>query len=131
MTLTSLLLRQWRLVLKRAFRLTPRGPTPALQLTTGPTGMVLRAHAADTFLEFRHSEPQPAQQIALPFAVIADLQGPRRDPVTLEVVNPAFWKPAGKNKAFRTSGSIPLGPRHRRLLSPECPPRWRPIRRPF
>src|SRR5437764_54409 len=101
-SLSRLLARRVRAVLKK---LTPRGAArsarPPLEILTGPEGLRLRVRLPQVEVEYRQPGPLAPESLVLPLDALADLEGGRETPVTLE------RSPSGGVLTRWTDGGVP------------------------
>jgi hypothetical protein len=82
-TITRLLARRLRAVFRRA--LGSAGTTgPSLSFTAGPEGLSVRAKAYDAAIQYHHPGELPAEQLTAPWELLAQCEGRKEEPVTLE-----------------------------------------------
>ena len=82
-TITRRLASQLKPVFRRALRLT-RGSGPVISIETGPEGIRVRAGCEDAAVEYRMAGEFQAEQLSVPFELLADVEARKDDPVNLE-----------------------------------------------
>lgn len=78
------LARQVRAVFRRALGATRGGRSCPVTLSSGPTGLRIRAMSLDVAVEFRRPGSLPSEQFALPLEFLAACEGRREEPVHIE-----------------------------------------------
>ena len=82
-TITRLLARQLRGVFRRTFG-SRRNIGPAVSCTAGPEGLSVKANGYDAAIEYRSPGKRLPEQITVPFELLADCEGRKDQPVTIE-----------------------------------------------
>ena len=107
-----------RTVLRKALNLSTHGLAPPVQLDGGPDGLRVRCRTPDAAAEFHLAGEQPAEQIAVPFQMLSDVEGRKDDPVEIRVQE-------GQVLASWRDGSVPQVVQHD---APETPGEdWPPV----
>ena len=83
-SITRNLARQLRAVFRHAIGPSPQGTAPAVMVRADRRGLCIRAKAQDAAIEYRIDGDLPPEQIVLPGECLADCEGRKDDPVTLE-----------------------------------------------
>lgn len=100
-TITRSQLRRLRAVFRRALRLSSRDVGPNLLFATGADCLRIRAQNHHAAVEYHTQGVFPAERICVPFALLADCEGTKDEPVNLEQT------PEGKVTAQWTDRKIP------------------------
>ena len=83
-TITRSLARQLRAVFRHALGTSPRGTAPAVSVCADETGTCIRAKAFDAAVEYHSPGNHPSEEMLLPGEFLADCEGCKEEPVTLE-----------------------------------------------
>ena len=83
-TITRRQAREIRAVFRRTLGISSRSAVPPLRIHTGPKGLSVRCRSSTAAAEFRQTGDLPHSQFAVPFGLLADIEGGRDEPVTLE-----------------------------------------------
>jgi len=94
-----------RAVFRRALCLSSRGGLPPVHLEAGPDGLWIRCRDQDCAVEYHHPGEQSAANCWIPFAMLADVEGRRDEPVRIEPQK-------GSVSATWQNGPVPCVVRH-------------------
>lgn len=72
-------------VLRKALNLTTYGLLPPVALIGGPDGLRVRSRTPDAAAEFHLAGEQPAEHVAVPFELLADVEGRKDEPVEIRL----------------------------------------------
>lgn len=81
-TITRSLAKELKTILRRAFPSTRHSP-PVIEFAQTDTTLTIRVLHAGSAVQYQHDEAGTPGTILVPFAVLNDCEGTRRDPVTL------------------------------------------------
>jgi hypothetical protein len=83
-TITRRLAGQLKTVFRQALRLSPRANHPPVLIASGPAGLSIRCRTREAAAEYATSDTSPEETLAVPFELLADIEGRREEPVRLE-----------------------------------------------
>lgn len=81
-TITRSLAKELKTILRRAFPQTRHSP-PAVEFVQSDTSLTIRAQHAGSAVQYQHEQVGTPGTCVVPFAVLDDCEGTRREPVTL------------------------------------------------
>lgn len=81
-TITRSLAKELKAILRRAFQHTRHSP-PVIEFVQLDTSLTVRAHYAGSAVQYQHDEASTPGTLLVPFAVLDDCEGTKREPVTL------------------------------------------------